>query len=241
MKIDIVTIFPEYFSPLSLSLLGKAQEEGLLSITTHNLRDYAPGVHKSVDDTPYGGGAGMVMMAEPIATCIDPIVEADRELVLVIPTPSGPKFTQERAAQLAKAEHLLFLCGRYEGIDARIPEYYRGVVQIKVLELSLGDYVLAGGEVASLAMIEAITRLIPGVLGNPDSLLEESHVLTDTSKDSGSDELLVEYPNYTKPPQWRGLDVPEVLTSGNHGAIARWRMEQAKARAKALTNPPDFE
>ncbi|MBM3703528.1 MAG: tRNA (guanosine(37)-N1)-methyltransferase TrmD [Actinobacteria bacterium] len=226
MKIDIVTIFPEYFAPLSLSLLGKAQDDGLLSIDTHNLRNHAPGVHKSVDDTPYGGGAGMVMMAEPIAQAIDPIVEAHPRVALIIPTPSGKKFTQEKALQLSKKEHLLFLCGRYEGIDARVPEYYRNVVQIQVEELSLGDYVLAGGEVASLAMIEAITRLIPGVLGNPDSLVEESHVL----REGSGEELLVEYPNYTKPPQWRGLDVPEILTSGNHGEIARWRLEQAKAR-----------
>ncbi|MFM7499642.1 MAG: tRNA (guanosine(37)-N1)-methyltransferase TrmD [Actinomycetota bacterium] len=226
MKIDIVTIFPEYFAPLSLSLLGKAQDDGLLSIATHNLRNHAPGVHKSVDDTPYGGGAGMVMMAEPIAQAIDPIVEAHPRVALIIPTPSGKKFTQESALQLSKKDHLLFLCGRYEGIDARVPEYYRNVVQIQVEELSLGDYVLAGGEVASLAMIEAITRLIPGVLGNPDSLAEESHVL----REGSGEELLVEYPNYTKPPQWRGLDVPEILTSGNHGEIARWRLEQAKAR-----------
>lgn len=230
MKIDIVTIFPEYFAPLSLSLLGKAQEDGLLHFTTHNLRDYAPGVHKNVDDTPYGGGAGMVMMPEPIAQAIDPLVQVDPEVILVIPTPSGRRFTQEIAAELSQAKHLLFLCGRYEGIDARIPEYYREVVQIKVLELSLGDYVLAGGEVASLAMIEAITRLIPGVLGNPDSLTEESHVLRDTT----GNETLVEYPNYTKPPSWRGLEVPEILTSGNHGAIARWRMEQARARGAEL-------
>lgn len=230
MKIDIVTIFPEYFAPLSLSLLGKAQEDGLLHFTTHNLRDYAPGVHKSVDDTPYGGGAGMVMMPEPIAQAIDPLVQADPQIILVIPTPSGRRFTQEIAAELSQAEHLLFLCGRYEGIDARIPEYYREVVQIKVIELSLGDYVLAGGEVASLAMIEAITRLIPGVLGNPDSLIEESHVLRDTT----GNETLVEYPNYTKPPSWRGLEVPEVLTSGNHGAIARWRLERARARGEQL-------
>lgn len=226
MKIDIVTIFPEYFAPLSLSLLGKAQDDGLLTIATHNLRDHAPGVHKSVDDTPYGGGAGMVMMAEPIARAIDPIVEAHSQVALIIPTPSGKKFTQEKALQLSKKDHLLFLCGRYEGIDARVPEYYRNVVQIQVEEISLGDYVLAGGEVASLAMIEAITRLIPGVLGNPDSLVEESHVL----REGSGEELLVEYPNFTKPPQWRGLDVPGILTSGNHGAIARWRLEQAKAR-----------
>ena len=236
MKIDIATLFPEYFAPLSLSLLGKAQDEGILQFTTHNLRDHAPGVHKSVDDTPYGGGAGMVMMAEPIAQTIDPIIEKDSQTILVIPTPSGERFSQSIAEELSHAQHLLFLCGRYEGIDARIPQYYRDVVQIPVRELSLGDYVLAGGEVATLAMIEAITRLIPGVLGNPDSLREESHVLRDLRKGgerSSSEELLVEYPNYTKPPIWRGLEVPEILTSGNHGAIAKWRLEQAQLRTRA--------
>jgi tRNA (guanine37-N1)-methyltransferase len=231
MKIDIATLFPEYFAPLSLSLLGKAQDEGILEIATHNLRDHAPGVHKSVDDTPYGGGAGMVMMAEPIAQTIDPIIESDLRTILIIPTPAGKRFTQPIAQDLSQAKHLLFLCGRYEGIDARIPQYYREVVQIEVRELSLGDYVLAGGEVATLAMIEAITRLIPGVLGNPESLLEESHVIRDQL--SSEAQALVEYPNYTKPPLWRGLEVPEILTSGNHGAIARWRLEQAKARSLA--------
>lgn len=233
MKIDIATLFPEYFAPLSLSLLGKAQDEGILEITTHNLRDHAPGVHKSVDDTPYGGGAGMVMMAEPISQTIDPIIESDSQTILIIPTPAGKRFTQPIAQNLSQAKHLLFLCGRYEGIDARIPRYYREVVQIEVLELSLGDYVLAGGEVATLAMIEAITRLIPGVLGNPESLLEESHVIRDQLSSEEQAQALVEYPNYTKPPLWRGLEVPEILTSGNHGAIARWRLEQAKARSLA--------
>jgi len=233
MKIDIATLFPEYFAPLSLSLLGKAQDEGILEIRTHNLRDHAPGVHKSVDDTPYGGGAGMVMMAEPIAQTIDPIIESDSQTILIIPTPAGKRFTQPIAQNLSQAKHLLFLCGRYEGIDARIPQYYREIVQIEVLELSLGDYVLAGGEVATLAMIEAITRLIPGVLGNPESLLEESHVIRDQLSSEEQAQALVEYPNYTKPPLWRGLEVPEILTSGNHGAIARWRLEQAKARSLA--------
>ena len=228
MKIDIVTIFPEYFSPLSLSLLGKAQQEGSLQITTHDLRKHGRGVHKSLDDTPYGGGAGMVMMAEPIAEALDPLVEQDPELILIIPTPSGERFTQSIAEELSEREHLLFLCGRYEGIDARIPEYYKKVVQVQVRELSLGDYVLAGGEVAALAMIEAITRLIPGVLGNPDSLVEESHVL----RDEEGGQPLLEYPNFTKPPLWRGLAVPEVLTSGNHGAIARWRREHSRSRTR---------
>ena len=233
MKIDIATLFPEYFAPLSLSLLGKAQDEGILEIRTHNLRDHAPGVHKSVDDTPYGGGAGMVMMAEPIAQTIDPVIESDAQTILIIPTPAGKRFTQPIAQNLSQVKHLLFLCGRYEGIDARIPQYYREVVQIEVLELSLGDYVLAGGEVATLAMIEAITRLIPGVLGNPESLVEESHVIRDQLSSEEQAQALVEYPNYTKPPLWRGLEVPEILTSGNHGAIARWRLEQAKVRSLA--------
>jgi tRNA (guanine37-N1)-methyltransferase len=152
---------------------------------------------------------------------------------LIIPTPAGKRFTQPIAQDLSQAKHLLFLCGRYEGIDARIPQYYREVVQIEVRELSLGDYVLAGGEVATLAMIEAITRLIPGVLGNPESLLEESHVIRDQLSSEEQAQALVEYPNYTKPPLWRGLEVPEILTSGNHGAIARWRLEQARARSLA--------
>lgn len=233
MKIDIATLFPEYFAPLALSLLGKAQDEGILEIRTHNLRDHAPGAHKSVDDAPYGGGAGMVMMAEPIAQTIDPIIESDSHTILIIPTPAGKRFTQPIAQELSQAKHLLFLCGRYEGIDARVPQYYREVVQIEVRELSLGDYVLAGGEVATLAMIEAITRLIPGVLGNPESLLEESHVIHDQLNENEQLQALVEYPNYTKPPLWRGLEVPEILTSGNHGAIARWRLEQAKERSLA--------
>ena len=231
MKIKAISIFPEYFTPLKLSLIGKAIESGIVDFEAIDLRTFTDDVHRSVDDTPYGGGAGMVMMAEPIAQAIDPLIEEDRRVVLIIPTPSGAKFTQEKAQELSEADHLLFLCGRYEGIDARVPEYYRDVLHINVVELSLGDYVLAGGEVAALAMIEAITRLIPGVLGNPDSLIEESHVLRDES----GQELLVEYPNYTKPPQWRGLEVPEILTSGNHGAIAKWRLEQAKARARKLS------
>ena len=167
------------------------------------------------------------MKPEPWGEAIDSVIaKGSAPIDLVILTPAGKKFTQRIAEEMVSSEHLLFACGRYEGIDARVPDYYRNVVQIQVEEISLGDYVLAGGEVASLAMIEAITRLIPGVLGNPDSLVEESHVL----REGSGEELLVEYPNYTKPPQWRGLDVPEVLTSGNHGAIARWRLEQAKAR-----------
>lgn len=223
MRIDVVTIFPDYFSPLGLSLMGKAQEDGLLELHIHDLRDYTSDRHRSVDDTPYGGGAGMVMMPEPWGQALDDIVTTDS--TLVVPTPAGSLFTQARAADLAAHSHLVFACGRYEGIDQRVVEYYRE--RIRVLELSIGDYVLAGGESATLVMVEAVMRLVPGVVGNPESLVEESHELPG-----------VEYPSYTKPPQWRGLDVPEVLLSGHHEKIAQWRHEQSQARTKA--NRPDL-
>jgi len=224
MKIDAVTIFPEYFSPLQLSLLGKAQEKELLDIAVHNLRDYSTNNHHSVDDTPYGGGAGMVMSPEIWGAALDPLLVDDTDLIIL--TPAGKLFDQPMAHELAGAKHLVFACGRYEGIDARVGEYYsqpqfmdRG---IRVREVSIGNYVLGGGEVATLVMIEAITRLIPGVLGNPDSLAEESH------NEAG----FLEYPNYTKPANWRGIAVPEVLLSGNHAAIATWRAAQAQLRAQ---------
>lgn len=218
MHIDIITIFPEYFAPLSLSLLGKAQEKSILGIAIHDLRDYTKDVHRTVDDTPYGGGAGMVMKPEPWGEAIDDILKSEGPATLVIPTPAGEPFTQGRAGELSLATHLIFACGRYEGIDARVGEHYRSRKEVaEVLEVSLGDYVLNGGEVAAIAIIEAIARLIPGVVGNPDSLIEESH---------GAEGLL-EYPVYTKPASWRGLEVPEVLTSGNHGKIADWRRERA--------------
>ena len=223
MRIDVVTIFPDYFSPLGLSLMGKAQEDGLLELHIHDLRDYTSDRHRSVDDTPYGGGAGMVMMPEPWGQALDDIVTTDS--TLVVPTPAGSLFTQARAADLVAHSHLVFACGRYEGIDQRVVEYYRE--RIRVLELSIGDYVLAGGESATLVMVEAVMRLVPGVVGNPESLVEESHELPG-----------VEYPSYTKPPQWRGLDVPEVLLSGHHEKIAQWRHEQSQARTKA--NRPDL-
>jgi tRNA (guanine37-N1)-methyltransferase len=221
MRIDVVTIFPDYFAPLALSLIGKAQDKSILDIAIHDLRDCTHDVHRTVDDTPYGGGAGMVMKPEPWAEAIDAIIaKAAVPPTLVIPTPAGELFTQAKAASFASTPHLIFACGRYEGIDARIAMHYRSRADVaEVLEVSLGDYVLNGGEVAVLAMIEALARLIPGVVGNPDSLVEESH---------GEDGLL-EYPVYTKPPVFRDLAVPEVLTSGNHAKIASWRAEQARA------------
>ena len=224
MKIDVISIFPEYLAPLQLSLLGKAQSSGLLEINVHNLRDHATGVHGSVDDTPYGGGAGMVMSAQVWAEAIDAVLTPDSDLIIL--TPAGKKFAQPIAHEFSRAKHLIFACGRYEGIDDRIRQYYLQPEftekNIRVHECSIGDYVLGGGEVASMVMIEAITRLIPGVLGNPDSLDEESHI----------SEGYLEYPNFTKPASWRGIDVPEVLLSGNHAAIAEWRATQAQERAK---------
>ena len=219
MKLEAVTIFPEYFDSLKLSLLGKAQAAGLIEITIHDLRTYADGNHKSVDDTPYGGGAGMVMKPEVWGAALDPILTAESELIIL--TPAGKKFNQSMAQELSTAEQIVFACGRYEGIDARVTDYYRSQ-GVSVREVSIGDYVLGGGEVAAMVMIEAITRLIPGILGNPESLTEESH----------NEDGFLEYPNYTKPASWRGIEVPEVLLSGNHGEIAKWRATQAKKRAQ---------
>ena len=224
MKIDAITIFPEYFSPLQLSLLGKAQENDIVDIAIHNLRDYTEDNHNSVDDTPYGGGAGMVMKPEIWGEALDPLMIPDTDLIIL--TPAGKVFDQKMAHELAQSSHVIFACGRYEGIDARVGHYYSqesfAAQGIRVREVSIGDYVLGGGEVAALVMIEAITRLLPGVLGNPESLAEESHV----------EEGFLEYPNYTKPKIWRDLEVPDVLLSGNHGAIAKWRAEQAAARGQ---------
>lgn len=224
MKIDAVTIFPEYFSPLQLSLLGKAQENDIVDIAIHDLRDYTEDNHHSVDDTPYGGGAGMVMKPEIWGEALDPLMIPDTDLIIL--TPAGKVFDQPMAHELAQSSHLIFACGRYEGIDARVGQYYAqesfASQGIRVREVSIGDYVLGGGEVAALVMIEAITRLLPGVLGNPESLAEESHV----------EEGFLEYPNYTKPKIWRELEVPEVLLSGNHAAIAKWRADQAAQRGQ---------
>ncbi|ASY09213.1 tRNA (guanine37-N1)-methyltransferase [Candidatus Nanopelagicus limnes] len=229
LQIDLISIFPDYLTPLKLSLLGKAQDKGIVSIDIHDLREQTNDVHHSVDDTPYGGGAGMVMTAAPWGDAIDAITN-DQELVdLIILTPAGKKFDQQMAADFSKKYHLVFACGRYEGIDARVGEFYSSKSNFKVHEVSIGDYVLGGGEVAAMVIIEATTRLIPGVLGNPDSLTEESHSIS-----GNNDSLLVEYPNYTKPSNWRGLEVPEVLLSGNHGEIAKWRKAQAERRTQQL-------
>ena len=224
MKIDAVTIFPEYFAPAQLSLLGKAQDKGLIDLQIHDLRSFTSDNHNTVDDTPYGGGAGMVMLPEIWGEALDPLLISDADLIIL--TPAGRRFSQAMAVDFSKREHLVFACGRYEGIDDRVRQFYSQTQfansGVRVHEVSIGDYVLGGGEVAALVMIEAITRLIPGVLGNPESLAEESH---------NSDGYL-EYPNFTKPQEWRGFGVPEILLSGNHGEIAKWRELQAQKRAK---------
>ena len=218
MRIDVVSIFPAYLDALRLSLVGKAVDAGVVDLRVHDLRDWTHDRHRTVDDTPYGGGAGMVMKPEPWGEALDYLLaQAPSVSRLVVPTPAGSRFTQTKAADLATADHLLFACGRYEGIDARVVEHYRS--RLVVEELSLGDYVLNGGEVAALAIIEAVVRLVPGVLGNPASLVEESH--------SDHSAGLLEYPVYTKPPCWRGLEVPDVLFSGYHAQIAAWRRDQS--------------
>ena len=223
MRIDIVSVFPEYFDVLNLSLFGKAQAKGLLDVTTHNLRDWTHDVHHSVDDTPVGGGAGMVMKPEVWAECLDELLGSEPS-VLIFPNPSAPLFTQRDAVELSHANHLLFGCGRYEGYDARIPEYYRAQ-DVDVREYSIGDYVLNGGEVATSVMLEAITRLIPGFMGNPESIVEESYT---------GEGALLEHRQYTKPAEWRGLRVPDVLLSGDHGKVDRFRRDEALARTDEI-------
>jgi tRNA (guanine37-N1)-methyltransferase len=228
-KYDVISIFPEYLKPLELSLIGKAQESGLIKVEITDLRNFADGVHKSVDDTPYGGGAGMVMSPEPWGRAIDSIAnDPNLNYELIILTPAGKKFNQKMAEVLSHANNLIFACGRYEGIDQRVTDYYRTKKNIKVHEISIGDYVLNGGEVAALVILESVIRLLPGVIGNPASLDEESHSII------GESESLVEYPNYTKPQEWRGLSVPNILLSGNHGEIAKWRQESAQKRTDEL-------
>ena len=228
MRIDAITIFPDYFAPLQLSLLGKAQDGGLLSINVHDLRSQTLDTHHTVDDAPYGGGAGMVMLADVWGRAIDSVIEDGADLIIL--TPAGRRFNQELAQELSGARQLIFACGRYEGIDDRVRIHYSQdeyrARNIRVREVSIGDYVLGGGEVASMVMIEAITRLIPGVLGNPLSLAEESH----------NEEGYLEHPNFTRPQEWRGLEVPPILLSGNHGAIAAWRASQAKERKESNGN-----
>lgn len=257
MKIDIVSVFPEYFEALNVGLFGKAIEHGLLDVKTHDLRDWTHDVHHSVDDTPVGGGAGMVMKPEVWAECLDDLLELEpveiadtndvadsskqsesdddsenpdlseanpAKPILIFPNPSAPLFTQRDATELSRADHLLFGCGRYEGYDARIPRYYRAQ-GVDVREYSIGDYVLNGGEVAVSVMLEAITRLMPGFMGNPDSIVEESY--------TGQNALLEHY-QYTKPAVWRGMGVPDVLTSGDHGKVDRFRRDEAIAHTDRL-------
>ncbi len=222
MKIDVVSIFVEYFQPLRLSLVGKAIEKGIVDLQVHDLRDWTTDRHRTVDDTPYGGGAGMVMRPEPWGLALDALTAEQNDPRLIVLSPSGQTFTQSFAHELAAERHLIFACGRYEGIDARVVE--DAGRRMRVDELSIGDYVLSGGEVAAMVVIEAVVRLLPGVVGNPDSLIEESH--------GAENEGLLEGPAYTKPPSWRGLDVPDVLLSGHHERIAAWRREQAIAKTR---------
>ena len=243
MRYDVVTIFPEYLEPLKLSLLGKAREKGLVDLHLHDLRDYTFDRHRTVDDTPYGGGAGMVMKPEPWGLALDEVLAAsplktatedsaegadpaaDTRPLLIVPSPAGAVFDQAMAYELAEEKHIVFAPARYEGIDERVLDWAQE--GFRVMPVSLGDYVLYGGEVAVMAMIEAITRLIPGAMGNPASLEEESH--------TGG---LLEYPVYTKPAVWRDREGPEVLLSGNHGAIARWRRDRQIERT--LERRPDL-
>ena len=228
MRIDAVSIFPQFFDVLDLSLIGKAQREGRLSINRFDLRDYTSDKHRTVDSPPVGGGAGMVMKPEPWALALEDVLArqanpkpAGPRPTLIIPTPAGEVFTQQTAQQLAEHQHLVFAPGRFEGIDERVTDW--AVEYFDVRRLSIGDYVLNGGEAAVVVMIEAITRLIPGVVGNAESLEEESH----------SDGLL-EYPVYTKPAEWRARAVPEVLLSGNHAKIAQWRSDQQVQRTRKI-------
>jgi tRNA (guanine37-N1)-methyltransferase len=216
VRLDYLTIFPDFFAPLELSLPGKAAASGLLDFAVHDLRDWTHDRHRKVDDTPYGGGAGMVMKPEPWGEAFDQLLAPG--VTVIFTTPSGEPFDQRLAEELATRERLVFACGRYEGIDQRVIDHARGIAEVR--EISLGDYVLNGGEVAALAITEAVVRLLPGFMGNAESLVEESHA------EGG----LLEYPVYTKPPEWRGHEVPAVLRSGDHGKVATWRHEQAVRR-----------
>jgi tRNA (guanine37-N1)-methyltransferase len=225
LRLDVVTIFPEYLAPLDLSLLGKAQRAGILDVAVHDLRDHTHDRHRTVDDAPAGGGAGMVMRPEPWGDALDAVLAAGRTALgdagavptLLVPSPSGRRFDQALARELAARPWLAFACGRYEGIDERVLEEAAAVMPVQ--PLSLGDYVLGGGEVAVLVVVEAVARLLPGVVGNAESLVEESH-----------EDGLLEYPVYTRPAVWRGREVPEVLLSGHHARVARWRRDESLRR-----------
>jgi len=228
MRIDVVSIFPEYLAPLRLSLVGKAIDNATIDLVVHDLRDYTHDKHRTVDDSPYGGGPGMVMSPEPWGEALDAVLASGqaagyRDPLLLVPTPSGVPFTQSLADEWSGRSWLIFACGRYEGIDGRVVAHYGNVVD--VVEFSLGDYVLAGGEVAALVVVEAVARLLPGVLGNVESAVDDSFAV-------GSMDALLEGPVYTRPPQWRGLSVPDVLLSGDHARIAAWRREQAEHRTQ---------
>ncbi len=218
MRIDVLTIFPEYLAPLHQSLLGKAVARGLVSIGVHDLRQWTDDVHRTVDDSPYGGGPGMVMRAEPWGRALDAVRPPGA--LLVVPTPAGRPFTQQVAARWAAEPALVFACGRYEGIDQRVADWAAEGGPVE--EVSIGDYVLAGGESAVLVMVEAVTRLLPGVVGNAESVEFDSHA-----------DGLLEGPSYTRPAEWRGHGVPPVLLSGDHAAIARWRRAQSVQRTAA--------
>ena len=213
MRVDVISIFPDYFAPLDLSLIGKARATGVLDLAVHDLRTWTSDVHRTVDDSPYGGGPGMVMRPEPWSQALDAVGPG----TLIVPSPVGKPFTQADAHEFAALDHLIFACGRYEGIDQRVID--DAAARMPVREVSLGDYVLFGGEVAVIVILEAVTRLLPGVLGNADSLTEESYAAG-----------LLEAPVYTKPASWHGHEVPEVLRSGDHGRIARWRRDQSLLR-----------
>jgi tRNA (guanine37-N1)-methyltransferase len=231
MRIDIITIFPEYFAPLGVSLIGKAAQRGVIEFGVHDLRSWAHDPHHSVDDAPFGGGPGMVMKPEPWGEAVDALVPPGRAARLVLPSPAGVPFTQATAAQYARESHLVFACGRYEGIDARVAEEARG--RMAVDEVTIGDYVLPGGEPAVLVMTEAVCRLLPGVMGNAESAADDSF-----GGGAGPMAGLVEGPSYTRPRIWRGREVPPVLVSGDHAAIARWRRDAALRRT--AVNRPDL-
>lgn len=213
MRIDAISIFPEYFASLDISLIGKAIRTGIIDFTPHDLRNFTTDKHRTVDDSPFGGGPGMVMRPEPWGQAIDSIFDSETDPILIFLTPAGARLNQEMVRELADEKHMGFMCGRYEGIDQRVLEY--AAQRHRVVELSIGDYVLNGGELAALVVIEAVARLLPGVVGNEESLVSESH-----------EDGLLDYPVYTKPQQWRGYAVPEILLSGNHAAIAQWRSQQ---------------
>jgi tRNA (guanine37-N1)-methyltransferase len=230
LSIDVITIFPDYLSPLRESLLGKAIDRGQVRVSLHDLRTWTTDVHRTVDDTPYGGGPGMVMLPEPWGLALDAVAPPDGSVQprLIMPTPSGRRFTHAVASELAAEPWLVFACGRYEGIDSRVAEY--AGQRMVVDEISLGDYVLSGGEVAVLVIMEAVARLIPGILGNPASVRDDSF----TEALDG----LLEAPAFTKPANWRGLQVPDVLLSGHHAKVTKWRQEQSLQRTRA--NRPDL-